>query len=353
MGDGYPGPIVTADRVFAAETRDRKDEIVHAFDRATGKEIWKASWQGSMTVPFFAMRNGSWIRATPASDGDSVYVGGIRDVLVSLDAKAGTENWKVDFVKQYGSGLESFGFVCSPLLDGDFLYVQSGAGTFKFNKKIGKEVWRTLKENGGMMDGAFSSPVIATVAGKRQLLVQTRQNLCGVDLENGTVLWQQMVPNFRGMNILTPTQFGSDTIFTSSHSNKSFLYRIVPAGEKFSVETLWTNKQAGYMASPVIIDGHAYLPLQNRRLTCIDLKTGESKWTTRPYGEYWSMVAQGNRILALDNRGELYLIEANPKEFKLLDTRKVSEQETWGHLAVCGNEIFIREQRALSAYIWK
>jgi len=107
------------------------------------------------------------------------------------------------------------------------------------------------------------------------------------------------------------------------------------------------------MSTPVVIDGHAYLHLRSRRFTCVELATGKQKWTTEPYGQYWSLVAQRDRILALDQRGELLLIHATPDEFDLLDLRKISEQETWGHLAVSGNQGFVRELNGVSAYLWK
>jgi hypothetical protein len=104
------------------------------------------------------------------------------------------------------------------------------------------------------------------------------------------------------------------------------------------------------MSTPVVIDRYAYLHLRNQRFTCVDLTTGDKKWTTEPYGQYWSLVAQGDRILALDQRGELLLIHATPEKFDLLDSRKISEQETWGHLAVSGEQVFIRELNGVSAY---
>ena len=65
LGPGYPGPIVAEDRVFVAETKAEKAEIVRALDRETGRELWKAEWPGAMSVPFMAKRNGDWIRSTP------------------------------------------------------------------------------------------------------------------------------------------------------------------------------------------------------------------------------------------------------------------------------------------------
>lgn len=351
LGPGYPGPIVAGDRVFVAETENAETEVVRALDRRTGKELWQARWPGAMKVPFFARSNGDWIRATPAYDGETLYVAGMRDVLVALDAATGAVRWRVDFVERFNASLPDFGFASSPLVVGEHIYVQAGASFVKLDKRTGETIWRTLEDGGGMWGSAFSSPVLMPVAGREQLLVQTRQHLCGVDPETGRVLFQQEVPAFRGMNIVTPTVW-NDQLFTSAYGGRTFLYRLTAEGDGFRVDTVWDNKTQGYMSSPVIIDGHAYLHLRNRRFTSIDLATGKENWITKPFGEYWSLVAQGDRILALEETGELLLIRANPAEFTLLDRRKVSEDSTWGHLAISGDQIFIRELNAVSVYEW-
>ena len=61
---------------------------------------------------------------------------------------------------------------------------------------------------------------------------------------------------------------------------------------------------------------------------------------------------QPKAILALDERGILLLFRVNPDQFEQIDQVRISEQPTWGHLAICGNEIFIRELQAISAYRW-
>ncbi|MCA9021937.1 MAG: pyrrolo-quinoline quinone, partial [Planctomycetaceae bacterium] len=94
-----------------------------------------------------------------------------------------------------------------------------------------------------------------------------------------------------------------------------------------------------------------YLHLRNQRFTCIDLKTGKTRWTTPPYGKYWSMVTDGKKILALDQTGDLLLIKANHEKFELLDQRKVAE-DSWAHIAVSGNELFIRALDHLAVYRW-
>ncbi len=351
QGPGYSGPIVARDRVFVTETKDKKYEVVRALDRKTGKQLWEAQWEGSMSVPFFAAANGSWIRATPAYDGERLYVAGMKDVLVCLDARSGDILWKRDFVAETGSKLPQFGFASSPLVVGDHIFVQAGASFTKLDKFTGETVWQTLKDGGGMYGSAFSSPVFATIRGVPQFVVQTRSALAGVDSEDGAVLWSQEITAFRGMNILTPTVIG-DAVFTSSYGGRSSLFKVSRKGTQWKIAEAWNHKSQGYMSSPVVVNGHIYLHLRNRRFVCLDAETGTERWTTKPFGQYWSMVANGDMLLALDQRGELLLIEASPDEFKLIGRRKVAD-DSWAHLAIVNNQIFVRDLREMKVFAWQ
>jgi outer membrane protein assembly factor BamB len=353
LGPSYSGPIVAGDRVFVTETRDKTTEVVRALDRRTGRELWQHAWPGALSVPFYAKSRGDWIRATPATDGRLVFVAGMRDVLVALDAATGEPRWSVDFVRRFGTGVPDFGLISSPLLDDPFVYLQVANSVVKLRQDTGEIVWRAFEGKSGVMSaGAFSSPVLATLHGRRQLVVQSRESLAGLDPESGRVLWSHPVPSFRGMNILTPTVVG-DRIFTSSYQNRSWLYALERAGDGYTVTEQWNNNAQGYMSSPVVVGGHVYLHLGNQRFTCIDLATGTRVWNSDAFGKYVSLVAQGDRILGLDERGVLLLLRADPAGFQLLDQQKVAAQETWAHLAVVGDELYVRELNALAAFRWQ
>ncbi len=357
LGPSYSGPIVSGNKVFVTETQAETNEIVRALDRSTGEVIWRTEWPGALKVAFFARENGSWIRSTPATDGQNLYVAGIRDVLVSLDVETGGENWRVDLVKTFDAALPGFGTVCSPLVDEKHLYLQAAASVVKLNTNDGSVIWRSRPESGGLFGAgmgasAFSSPVMATIEGVRQLVVQSRKSLFGVDLDTGKRLWSIDVEAYRGMNILTPTVIGN-TVFTSTYGGGTFLYDIEKSAGRFNATERWNTKKQGYMSSPVVVDGRVFLHLRNQRFTCIDPATGETNWTTRPFGKYWSMVANGDRLLALDQRGELHLIHATPDEYQELSTRTVSESETWAHLAISDDQVFVRDLDALTTWAWR
>jgi len=63
------------------------------------------------------------------------------------------------------------------------------------------------------------------------------------------------------------------------------------------------------------------------------------------------MVVSGDKILALDQRGDLLLIKANPQQFELMDKRKVAD-DSWAHLAVTQNEVVVRDLNKVTLFKW-
>lgn len=354
LAEGYSSPIVSGDRVFTVETKSKQDEIVRAFSRKDGKQLWEASWPGSMRVPFYAAKNGSWVRSTPATDGKSLFVGGMRDVLVSLDVETGKINWRRDYPGEEKTPLPSFGFVSSPLLDSENIYVQVGTSMRKIRKKDGETVWQALADERAMFGSAFSSPARTKIGGVDQILVQTRTYLGGILPDSGKALWTTKVKAFRGMNILPPTAIG-DQVFTATYGGGSFLFDVAKKDRSLVATQLWNDgKREGYMSSPVVIGGRVYLHGRDKRFHCLDPETGKTLWSSeQKFGEYCSMVIQGNHILALDQRGILMLIEADPGEFKLISQVNLETPPTWAHLAVCGDELYVRHLKGLHLYRWK
>lgn len=354
LGKSYSGPIVAKDRVFVTETVDDKQEVVRALDRKTGKELWKTGWDSTFTVIPMGRVRGSWIRATPAYDGKNLYVAGMRDVVVCLNGETGDVVWRADMAERYKRPVPPFGFSSSPLLAGDFLYVQAANSVLKLDKKTGKEVWRVLVEQNlkAGEGGAVTSPIMAKIDG-RPMLLASDCNLYGIDPESGATLWKGMEDKSTSPLIMTPTMAG-EKIFLSSGVLRAGLYEIHKTAEGYQPARLWENKLVIYMSSPIVIGNYVYLHLKNHRVACIDLATGKETWITgEGYGQYWSMIAQGDKILALSEDGTLYLVKANPEKFELLDSRDVSASESWSHLAVADDEVYVRKLQGLAVYRWK
>ena len=131
----------------------------------------------------------------------------MRDHLICLDINSGEKLWEISFPQALKTPLPKFGCISSPMVDDRYVYLQAGAGFVKIAQETGQIIWHILRDQGGMYGSAFSSPVFAQLLGKRQILVQTRFKLAGVDINSGKVLWHHPVKAFRGMNILTPLPF--------------------------------------------------------------------------------------------------------------------------------------------------
>lgn len=352
LGPSYASPLVSAARVYTVSTEDGQEEVARAFERDSGELAWETRWEGAMEVPFFAARNGSWIRATPALDAGALYVAGMRETLVRLDAETGEVVWRVDFPERFGTPLPDFGCVSSPLVVGEHVYQQAGSSLVKLDKRTGATVWRGLV--GEDMGSTFSSPVLAELGERPQLLVLSRTRLVGVAPADGSELWSAPVEAFRGMNVLTPV-VREDGVFTSPYGGRGVLVRVAPGADgTLGAEPLWESRVQGYMCSPVVIGGRAWFFTRSNRLACVDLASGETPWISPPFDdEYWSLVAQGERILALSNHGVLRLLEADPGGRVELGSARVSEDETWAHLAVADGRLYVREQEALAAWAWE
>ena len=348
LSPSYSGPITDGKTVYTTETVDERFERVTAFDLATGDSKWTTQWEGAIKVPPYAAANGSWIKSTPALAEDALVVVGIRDELVCLAPATGVKRWQIDLAQRFGSQRPHFGAVCSPIIEDGAVYVQGGGATLKLSLADGSTIWRTLDSDED--DDAFSSPIIATIAGVKQLVVQTRLKLCGVSIDDGKVLWSEPIQAYRNMNVLTPTIIG-DSVFTAAHSGRSHYFDVTLSGDQWLVKERWNQKVQAYMSSPVVFDDTIYLHSKNERLTAMDTQTGDILWTGRPMGKYQSLVRNEEVMLVLDASGELLSVNLNRDELEILDRRRVAN-DSWAYLAVIENGLIVRDLNALKVYGW-
>ncbi len=343
----YSGPITDGKVVYTTETVDESSERVTAYDLQSGKVKWTTDWEGAIKVPGYARPNGSWIKSTPALMEDSLVILGMRDEVVCLDQATGAIRWKADLAERFSARRPPFGGVCSPLIDDGSVYVMAGGATVKLSLKDGSTIWKTLADE-GEDDDACSSPVIETIAAKRQLVVQTRTRLCGVDLSDGSVLWSQAIEAYRNMNILTPMVIG-DRVYTAAQRGRSHCFEISATDGKLSSKEVWKQRTQAYMSSPVADEETIFVHASSERLTALDVGTGEILWTSKPMGKYQSLVRNEKTILILNSEGELFAVEPKRDALSIVDKRKLAD-DSWAYLGVFEGGILVRDLNALKVY---
>ncbi len=343
----YSGPVTDGKVVYTTETVDESFERMTAFDLQNGEVKWTAKWDGAIKVPGYAMANGSWIKSTPALAEDSLVILGMRDEVICLEPATGEIRWQADLAERFDARRPPFGGVCSPLIDDGSVYVMAGGATVKLSLADGSTIWKTLDDEGDD-DDACSSPVIETIAGKRQLVVQTRTRLCGVDLGDGSLLWSNTIEAYRNMNILTPMVIGN-RVYTAAQRGRSHCFEVSVTNSQMKSKEVWSQKTQAYMSSPVANDKTIFVHSSNERLTALDIATGNILWAGKPMGKYQSLIRNEKTILVLNNKGELFAVEPNRDELSILDRRKLAN-DSWAYLGVVDGGILVRDLNALKVY---
>ena len=97
---------------------------------------------------------------------------------------------------------------------------------------------------------------------------------------------------------------------------------ISKSGSKFEAEEIWRteNENMNHWSTPVCVDGYLYGMFSFKEygkgpLACVDIRTGEEKWSEKGFGPGNVILTGGNKILALGDRGQLVLVNPTPQKY--------------------------------------
>ena len=195
IGAGYSGPAVANGRVYITDrllapgvqnpTNQFERSPVHGVERVLcldevdGRIVWRHEYECPYTVSYPAGP-----RTTPVVAGDKVYTLGTEGDLLCLNAATGKIVWSRNFKQDYHMNSPVWGFAANPLLDGNKLICLVG-GTSNVvvacDKETGRELWHALSAK----EPGYSSPIIIEVAGKRQLIVWSPEELAALNPATG------------------------------------------------------------------------------------------------------------------------------------------------------------------------
>lgn len=359
VGEGYSSPVVADGRVFILARPAEGQEAGYAFDARTGRQLWRVTWPNTFHAP--DPRAGRGPNSTATVDGDRVYMLGLGGMFHCLDVKTGRVLWKHDFAAEYWgverdeSGDDRWfppcGTAASPLALENRVVVPVGgpkAGAFAaFDRRTGALAWKALEDR-----SSYGSPMLAGMAGVRQIVGFTGKRMVGIDPEKQALLWEYPFPAMFEQTMLTPVVW-KDSVVIGGEGKPTVAYRLRKEGDHVAGEVAWQNADLRtYMITPVVLKDHLIgLSHMSRSLVCIDLATGVTAWQSPRFSDYASLVLAGDRLLALTNKGELLVAKADTGAYTPLSTWKVSEAGgTWAHPAVAGSQLFIKDQEHLACY---
>jgi outer membrane protein assembly factor BamB len=344
VGKGHASPIVVGDRVYLL-SRQGENEVVSAFELATGKVLWKDTYPAAFSPAPEARSHGSGPFATPTLHDGRLYTFGINEILSAYDAKSGKLLWRNDYGREYATPRPYYGTSASPLLvDGQCIVQVGGPGKgalVALDAKTGQVRWKQEGDGPG-----YGSPVIAEFSGVRQIVTPAQQNLVGTELATGKLLWQMPFKVPYDQNIITPVVMG-DVFITSGEDTDLQAIRVAKKDGRWTTEKVWSTRPAMlYMSSPVLSGGllYGFSAARQGYAFALDPKTGEICWKTEGNeGDSASVVAAGDFVFFLGNDAVLRVVQKTGEAYKPVARYTVADGATWAQPVVMDGRILVKD----------
>ena len=278
--------------------------------------------------------------ATPTVDGNRVYSVSHQGDLFCLDAATGKAVWSKHYQKDFGGQRPRWGFAGSPTVEGNLVLVDvggKGASTVALDKATGATVWKSGDDEAG-----YASPVVATIAGKRTVVVFKAAHFVGLDLKDGKELWRGQWKTSYNVNAATPLVVGDRIFVSSGYGSGCALFEVAASG----VSELWRNKNIkSQINSPVEFQGSVFgvngQTDSHAPLTCIALQNGAEKWQEKSVSGGALVLADG-KLICLTEKGELVIGAASADGFKPLSRTQVLGGRNWVQPTYANGRIFCR-----------
>jgi outer membrane protein assembly factor BamB len=345
VGGGYASFVIADGRAFTIEQRAER-ELAAAYDLATGRELWTTAW----AALFQESMGGDGPRATPTWQDGRLYVLGATGEFRALDAATGRTFWRTNILADARAENVQWGMAAAPLVVDDMVVVlpggANGQSVVAYDRQSGQRVWSALDDR-----ASYSSPMLVTLAGVRQIVAFTATRLVGLSPVNGALLWEFPWKTANEVNASQPLIVGTDRVFISTGygADAAMLQLAAAADGQMTVRELWrTNRMNNVFTSSVLHDGYIY-GLDESILTCLDAATGALKWKGGRYGYGQVMLVSGH-LIVLTEQGELALVRADPTSHQEITRFTAIEGKTWNHPAMSDGILLIRNIEEMAAF---
>jgi outer membrane protein assembly factor BamB len=351
IGAGQSSPVVAGSSVFLF-SREDDSEVAHALDLQSGRLLWRQGYPAPYSVYPGAASYGSGPRSTPVVSDGRLFTLGISGILSAFDAANGRLLWQNGFAGRFPAAAPPFGTSMSPLVAGGLLIVHAGGhdgGTLiAFDPATGNEKWSLPGEG-----PSYSSPILTTLLGQEQLVIQVHRRILGVDPQAGRVLWSLPFVTPCDQNIVTPLRVG-DRLLVSSIDKGTMALELTRSGNSWTPRVAWhTTEVSMYMSSPVLAGGQV-LGLSHKKkgqYFSLDADTGKVRWTSAGgQGENAALVVAGDSVLVLEGDGTLLVLPRDATSFAPARTYRVAESATLAHAVPTGSGLLIKDETGLSLY---
>jgi outer membrane protein assembly factor BamB len=228
-----------------------------------------------------------------------------------------------------------------------------GTGGIVAYDLAGNEKWKWTGDS-----PTYSSPIVATIAGVKQIVAPTEKSVVSVSIADGKLLWQ--IPSqAQRMTYNAPTPIvDGDNVIVTGYGGGTKAITITKQGDVFSTKEAWNNNELGTtFNTPVLRDGYLYGLSSQGNLFCINARDGKTAWTGPQMGaagggrmgraNFGAIVDAGSVLIALPSSGEMIVFKPSEKAYEEVAKIKISDG-TFAYPILTGNKVIVKDQQSVA-----
>jgi outer membrane protein assembly factor BamB len=354
-GKGWSSPVVADGKVYLTTAVPVDDKGGRAMslralclDAANGHVVWNKEVFGQgANSPGIHPKN-SHASPTPLVRDGRVYVhfGHQGTACLDLDGKVIWTNTELKYSPVHGNG-------GSPVLvDDALIFGCDGAKDpclVALDKGNGKVLWKTERKFGDSMAFSFSTALVITVNGKKQVVSPASGGVAAYDPASGKEIWRV---TYTGYSLIPRPVFVNDLVIVSTGFMSPRLLAIKPDGEGDVTKThvAWTlAKGAPLTPSPLAVGDEVYVVSDGGVASCIDGKTGAVHWSEKLGARFSaSPIYADGKIYIQSEEGVGFVFKAG-KTFELVAKNELGEKDekTLATYGAAKGALFLRTEKYL------
>jgi outer membrane protein assembly factor BamB len=332
--------------------------FLYCLDLKSGKVEWKKEFFTGHP-PGGRHRKNSFVSETPVTDGKFIYIYVANLGLWAFDLK-GNQTWTTPL--EANPIYLDFGTGSSPALADNLLIVVSDNEKQQyiaaFNKKTGKQVWRTNRDLGGkrqpVQRSGWSTPFVWRHELRSEIVAVGPDTVISYNLA-GKELWR--MSGMAATPIPTPFAYEGLLYINGGRGRPLFAIRPGATGDISLKEdqtaneyVVWSQPRGGtYLPSPVAYQGFIYTLTETGILNRYDAKTGKQTYKTRidPAASAFttSPWAYNGNLFCLSEEGQTFVIKTG-EEFQLSHVNELDDMAQ-ASPALVGERLLIRTEHRL------
>ncbi len=350
---GYSSVAIAHNTVYITGLKDSMDYLL-ALDM-NGKSKWEVPYGRGWDVSF------TDTRCTPTIEDDRIYLSSGKGDVACVNALSGEINWQVKASEKFEGEFGTWGISESLLLWNDLVfYTPCGNKTamVAFNKMTGETVWESKSIND---KPGYVSPLLINRNGKEQIVTVTENNAIGVDPSNGNIDWQFDYGSYAAgqwkanINTNTPLYHDGKIFLTNGYDHHTVMLDLSEDAKSVQVayvDSLLDVHHGGAVHIEGYIYGANWINNRNGNWVCMEWETGKKMYETE-WENKGSIISADGMLFCYDEKdGNVALVKADPKEFKVISSFKVpyGKGPYWAHMVINEGVLYVRHAKALMAY---